>query len=90
VTITTVGYGDFFPITGAGRITGAFVMFAGVGIIGALASILASVLVPSPKTEAEPGEAAPVPRTVQDELVDIKAELVSLRRSLSSGGEPPG
>jgi len=90
VTITTVGYGDFFPVTGAGRITGAFVMFAGVGIIGALASILASVLVPSPKTEAEPGEAAPVPRAVQDELVDIKAELVSLRRSLSSGGEPPG
>jgi voltage-gated potassium channel len=90
VTITTVGYGDFFPVTTAGRITGAFVMFAGVGIIGALASILASVLVPSPKTEAEPGEAAPVPRTVQDELVDIKAQLVSLRRSLSSGGEPPG
>ena len=50
VTITTVGYGDFFPVTAAGRTTGAFVMFAGVGIIGALASILASILVPSPKT----------------------------------------
>ena len=31
VTITTVGYGDFFPVTGAGRVTGAFVMFAGSG-----------------------------------------------------------
>ena len=49
VTITTVGYGDFFPVTTAGRVTGAFVMFAGVGIIGALASILASVLVPPPR-----------------------------------------
>ena len=29
-----------------GRLTGVMVMFAGVGIIGALASILASVLVP--------------------------------------------
>ena len=31
VTITTVGYGDFFPVTTIGRLTGAFVMFAGVG-----------------------------------------------------------
>ena len=88
VTITTVGYGDFFPVTGAGRITGAFVMFAGVGIIGALASILASILVPTPKTEDEPEE-VPTTGTVRDELVEIKAELAALRRSLSIGGEPP-
>jgi voltage-gated potassium channel len=89
VTITTVGYGDFFPVTTAGRITGAFVMFAGVGIIGALASILASVLVPAPKTEEEPEE-VPASGTVRDELVEIKTELSALRRSLSIGGEPPG
>ena len=51
VTITTVGYGDFFPVTALGRITGVFVMFAGVGIIGALASILASILVPPPNVD---------------------------------------
>ena len=56
VTITTVGYGDFFPVTTIGRLTGAFVMFAGVGIIGALASILASILVsPSPPIRAGAG-----------------------------------
>jgi voltage-gated potassium channel len=87
VTITTVGYGDFFPVTGAGRITGAFVMFAGVGVIGALASILASILVPPPKMEDEPAVATG--RTVQEELVDIKAELAALRRSLSVGSDPP-
>ena len=54
VTITTVGYGDFFPVTTLGRATGVFVMFAGVGIIGALASILASLLVsPAPAKEPE-------------------------------------
>ena len=58
VTITTVGYGDFFPVTTIGRLTGAFVMFAGIGIIGALASILASLLV-SPATDAEPHDARP-------------------------------
>ena len=89
VTITTVGYGDYFPVTGAGRVTGAFVMFAGVGIIGALASILASILVPAPKTEEEPEE-LPATGTVREELVEIKAELSALRRSLSIGGEPPG
>ena len=44
VTITTVGYGDYYPVTTLGRLTGVSVMFAGVGIIGALASILASIL----------------------------------------------
>lgn len=88
VTITTVGYGDYFPVTGAGRITGAFVMFAGVGIIGALASILASILVPAPNAEKEPEE-VPSTDTVRDELVEIRAELSALRRSLSIGGEPP-
>ena len=56
VTITTVGYGDFYPVTAAGRVMGMFIMFAGVGIIGALASILASVLVggsSSPEEEEE-------------------------------------
>jgi voltage-gated potassium channel len=54
VTMTTVGYGDHFPVTAGGRITGVFVMFMGVGIIGALASILASFLVaPSSSEETE-------------------------------------
>jgi voltage-gated potassium channel len=88
VTITTVGYGDYFPVTAAGRITGAFVMFAGVGIIGALASILASVLVAPTENEDERDEAAGT-RTVQDELVEIKAELTALRRALSVGGDSP-
>ena len=52
VTLTTVGYGDYYPVTFLGRLTAVSVMFAGVGIIGALASILASVLVPPPKQDA--------------------------------------
>ncbi len=80
VTITTVGYGDYYPVTSGGRITAMFIMFAGVGIIGALASILASLLVSSP-SEPEDEEVTNevlVP-TVENELISIKKELASLR-----------
>jgi len=89
VTITTVGYGDFFPVTGAGRVTGAFVMFAGVGIIGALASILASILVAPPETKEDADERVVAAGALQQELVDIKLELTALRRTVTSG-DPPG
>jgi voltage-gated potassium channel len=82
VTITTVGYGDRFPVTTAGRITGVFVMLAGVGIIGALASILASILVPPAQTEEEEDEAARADAAVHQDLAEIKQELAALRRSL--------
>lgn len=79
VTITTVGYGDRFPVTSGGRITGVFVMFAGVGVIGALASILASILVPQPK-EPEPKAPEEVSESnLQQELTAIKKELSALR-----------
>ncbi len=58
VTITTVGYGDKYPVTAIGRTTAVFVMFAGVGIIGSLASILASLLVPSAEETAAAADAA--------------------------------
>jgi voltage-gated potassium channel len=98
VTITTVGYGDFFPVTLLGRITGVFVMFAGIGIIGALASILASMLV-SPGTPEEPAPevaqgAVPAVDTtatgsVAGELAAIRAELAALRQTLGDARAAP-
>ncbi len=66
VTLTTVGYGDRFPMTAGGRITAMFVMFSGVGIIGALASILASFLV----APSEPAPAEDVTETSIDSSVE--------------------
>lgn len=82
VTITTVGYGDRYPVTPGGRITAVFVMFSGVGIIGALASILASILVPQPKAKEEEENPAAPPPAVEQELVAVKNELSALRALL--------
>jgi voltage-gated potassium channel len=86
VTITTVGYGDQFPVTTLGRMVGVFVMFAGVGIIGSLASILASVLVPQPEPDDGPVERLPMDTaTVSVELASIRSELAALRETLADG-----
>jgi voltage-gated potassium channel len=83
VTITTVGYGDRYPVTIAGRITAMFIMIAGVGIIGALASILSSFLVggsPAPE-EGEKAIAAAEP-TVDPEITALRQEVVEMRQLL--------
>ena len=72
-----------------GRFTAVLVMFAGVGIIGALASILASILVPPPQTQQERDEDASAARLLQDELIEIKNELAALRLSLAPDGSDP-
>ena len=87
VTITTVGYGDTYPVTMLGRLTAFGVMLAGVGIIGALASILASLLV-SPSNDDDAGAEVPAggagtaTAPVEVELAAIRAELAALRETL--------
>ena len=82
VTITTVGYGDRYPVTFAGRITAMFIMFMGVGIIGALASILASLLVGGAPADEEATPLAASTPSVQEELKTIKNELAVLHQML--------
>ncbi|MEQ9230376.1 MAG: ion transporter [Cyclobacteriaceae bacterium] len=41
-TLTTVGYGDVYPITGLGKLLGAFIAILGVGIFALPAGIIAS------------------------------------------------
>ena len=53
-TISTVGYGDIYPITGAGRFTGAFLIIVGIMFfLGFTASIVSIILsyISSEKTQ---------------------------------------
>lgn len=45
VTMTTVGYGDHYPTTPAGRIFAVVVMFAGISLISLLTATISSVFV---------------------------------------------
>ncbi len=52
VTISTVGYGDQFPVTTQGRILGAVIIVIGVGIFGTFTGYLANLfLAPKPPKE---------------------------------------
>lgn len=43
-TLTTVGYGDIYPVTVIGRIFGAVIALLGIGMVGIPAGIIASGL----------------------------------------------
>jgi voltage-gated potassium channel len=53
VTITTVGYGDRFPITTAGRLIAAVLMVAGVGLFGTFTGYVANFFVVDEQEQAE-------------------------------------
>lgn len=53
VTITTVGYGDRFPVTTEGRIIAAMLMTVGVGLFGTFTGFVASWFVDDKKEATE-------------------------------------
>lgn len=53
VTITTIGYGDFYPVTSAGRWLGVMIMTVGVGLFGVLTGFLANAFLLRPKAARE-------------------------------------
>ena len=52
VTMSTVGYGDHYPVTDAGRIMGSLIIVVGVGVFGTLTGFLANVFL-TPNEDAD-------------------------------------
>jgi voltage-gated potassium channel len=87
VTVTTVGYGDQYPVTTGGRIVGVFVLLVGVGLFGTFTGFLANAFLAPPREPeldrpAEPGSARDVIADVRRELAAQEATTAALRRRL--------
>lgn len=69
VTTTTVGYGDYTPVTQIGRLIAMLVMIVGIGLIGTISATVASYFVNRPKSKdasegaASQADANPTPVT---------------------------
>lgn len=70
VTLTTVGYGDRYPITGEGRVIAGMLMIAGVGLFGTFSGYVASWFL------------APAGMEEQSQITSLRTELASLRELL--------
>jgi voltage-gated potassium channel len=57
-TLTTVGYGDVFPITGYGKLLSGIIAVLGIGIVALPAGILSSAFIEKLEREKEKREAA--------------------------------
>jgi voltage-gated potassium channel len=70
-TVTTVGYGDRFPVTAAGRGVAVVLMLVGIGLVGVVtASVASYFLQEDRKNEEEPA------------LADLEARLERIERLL--------
>jgi len=67
VTMSTVGYGDQYPITNPGRVLGTVIIVVGVGIFGTLTGYLANAFL------------SPARRRAQDQPTDVQKRLDELK-----------
>lgn len=79
VTMTTVGYGDKFPVTGEGRLVGVGLMITGVGLFGAVTASFATWLVDQLRDEEAESEA-----TMHRDLEQVRAQLDRMERRLAT------
>jgi voltage-gated potassium channel len=92
VTITTVGYGDYYPVTGVGQSMAIILMFFGLGIIGVLSSFLASTFISlqsrrKAKVEGEKQNDEDNNEDEdndEDETSNLEAELAAMKAELAA------
>jgi voltage-gated potassium channel len=81
VTVTTVGYGDRYPVSAGGRVVATILMLVGIGLIGVLTATVASVFIKehtdATKEEFKRGHAdlGQQLSLISDRLADVERRL---------------
>lgn len=86
VTITTVGYGDFFPVTGWGRIVAVLLMCGGVAVLGVVTATLASWVIEEAAQRTN-DEEEPATR---GQIRALRAQIEALGASRADAATPAG
>jgi voltage-gated potassium channel Kch len=82
VTITTVGYGDHYPVTNEGRIIGVVILTAGVGLFSTLTAFLANAFIkPQEEEPPQPADTSPPSSDLVVQLGKVESMLLALERS---------
>jgi voltage-gated potassium channel len=80
-TMSTVGYGDYYPVTPEGRIVAIGLMLAGVALLGVVTASIAAWLIEAVReveAESQAATRADIAR-LQSEIVALRLELVRER-----------
>lgn len=86
-TVTTVGYGDQFPTTTAGRLVGVGLMLTGIALLGVITAALASWFVEKVTEVQAAGERTEAEVTdLAYEVRELRREIAELRREAARGG----
>jgi voltage-gated potassium channel len=83
-----VGYGDFVPVAGLGRIIARMVMMVGISVLGVVSAGMAATLVKQNATPVAPPP--PPPPTPADEVLKELAELKQMVAALQTQLAGPG
>jgi voltage-gated potassium channel len=83
VTVTTVGYGDRYPVSAGGRVVATILMLVGIGLIGVLTATVASVFIKE-HTDANKEEFKKGHADLGQQLSVISERLADVERRLGA------